>query len=349
MKRREGRARELQQGSDMNQQRQTPQAVSVDTYARLHLGFLDMSGTLGRRFGSLGISIEAFHTRLSIRRGKELTAKGPSAARAVAFAKRVLEFIDAEPNADILIEKEIPGHLGLGSGTQMALAVGRALTALYGKQVSTREIARLLNRGARSGIGVGAFDRGGFLVDSGVDDEGHVPPVIARFPFPEDWRILLVIDVRGKGLHGHLERAAFRDLSLFPAEQAARLCHLTLMQILPAVQERMFQPVAEGIAELQRTVGDHFARAQGGRYTSPAVAMALEWASSQGFRGVGQSSWGPTGFILAPNSTAAEELQKGLSARFGGLSPLRFHITAACNQGSIVQMERQVDALREVR
>lgn len=333
----------------MNQQRQFPQVVSVDTRARLHLGFLDMSGALGRRFGSLGLSIEAFRTRLSVRRGKGLVGEGPGADRAVAFAKQVLEFIDAGPNVDILVEEEIPDHLGLGSGTQMALAVGRAVAALFGKPMATRELAHLLKRGARSGIGVGAFDQGGFLIDSGVDSDGHVPPLMARFSFPEDWRILLVMDVRGKGLHGHAETAAFRDLPPFSAEQAARLCHVALMQILPALQEHKFQPVAEGIAELQRTVGDHFAPAQGGRYTSPAVATALEWAASQGFCGIGQSSWGPTGFILAPSSSAAEALKRQLSAQFGSLSPLRIIVTAASNQGSSLHTERQVDTLCEVR
>ena len=37
-------------------------AFSVRAPGRLHLGFLDPSGTLGRRFGSLGLTIEGFET-----------------------------------------------------------------------------------------------------------------------------------------------------------------------------------------------------------------------------------------------------------------------------------------------
>ena len=334
----------------MEQQRHNADSVSIIARARLHLGFLDMSGALGRRFGSLGMSIEAFSTRLNARRGQGVVARGPAAERTALFAKRVLAGIDTNFGVEISVDQVIPDHLGLGSGTQLALAVGRAVTLLYGREeVSTREIARTLQRGARSGIGIGAFDHGGFLVDSGVDGEGVVPPVVARLAFPDEWRVLLVLDARGKGLHGCAESEAFHELPPFPAEKAARLCHLAMMQILPALQERKFQPVADGIAELQRTVGDHFAPAQGGRFTSPAVARALECAAAQGYSGIGQSSWGPTGFVLVPHVAAAEELKHRLTAQFGSLSPLRYLVTSACNQGSIIHKERHIDTLREIR
>lgn len=313
------------------------------------MGFLDVSGTLGRRFGSLGLSIEACHTRLRVRAADEVRAYGPSADRAARFAHRVLRGLGIARGAEIHLDTAIPDHLGLGSGTQMALAVGRAITSLYGMDRSTREIATLLQRGARSGIGVGAFDQGGFLLDSGVGDDGRVPPIAARLPFPEAWRLLLVMDQRGHGLHGSQEVAAFRRLPPFPREMAAHLCHLTLMQILPGVREQRLEPVASGIAELQRRVGDHFAKAQGGRFTSPAVAEALALAESHGHPGIGQSSWGPTGFVLLPDQAAADELIGVLHRRFGELARLRLLITTACNEGSRIQLESAADAVTEVR
>ena len=39
--------------------------VQVTTAARLHLGFLDLAGDLGRRFGSIGLAIDAFETRVA--------------------------------------------------------------------------------------------------------------------------------------------------------------------------------------------------------------------------------------------------------------------------------------------
>ena len=40
--------------------------VSVRAPGRLHLGFLDPSGSLGRRFGSIGLVIDGFETELEL-------------------------------------------------------------------------------------------------------------------------------------------------------------------------------------------------------------------------------------------------------------------------------------------
>ena len=320
--------------------------VHVDTPARLHLGFLDMSGALDRRFGSLGLSIEAFRTRLSVRPAREISAHGPGSARAERFAVDLLQRLGVEDGAEI--GGAFPDHLGLGSGTQMALAVGRALVDLFGLPLGARDIATCLARGRRSGIGIGAFEQGGFLLDSGVGPEGGVPPVTARLAFPDAWRVLLVLDARGQGLHGRREVEAFKRLPPFPREIAAHLCHLTVMQILPGLQEGRLEPVAAGIAELQRRVGDHFASAQGGRFTSSAVADALGWVESQGFAGVGQSSWGPAGFVLLPDQASADALLEQARTRFGELSPLRFLVTRGCNEGSRIHHETTVAAVKEV-
>ena len=324
-------------------------SVLADTCARLHLGFLDLSGVLGRRFGSLGLSIEAFRTRLHVQRADDIRAHGPGAERAAGFAQHLLHDLGVDGGAHIHLDAAIPDHLGLGSGTQMALAVGRALAALYGIELSTREVAARLKRGARSGIGIGAFDHGGFLLDSGVGEDAAVPPVTARLPFPDAWRVLLVMDARGQGLHGRRELAAFRELPPFPSAAAAHLCHLTLMQILPGLREQRLEPVAEGIAELQRCVGDHFAPAQGGRFTSAAVADALALAEAVGHAGVGQSSWGPTGFVLLPDQTSADNLVATMRRRFGELSPLRFLVTSACNEGSRIHVQSTAESVKEYR
>jgi beta-RFAP synthase len=156
---------------------------------------------------------------------------------------------------------------------------------------------------------------------------------------PPEWRVLLVLDSRGQGLHGKQEVAAFRKLPPFPEHLAARLCHLALMQVLPAAVEGSFELFSEGVAEIQRVVGDHFAPAQGGRFTSPAVASALALATSKGYPGVGQSSWGPTGFIFMPDQCRAECFISDAAQHFGLLSPLQFKIVQPFNQGSSISTE----------
>lgn len=334
-------------------QRRNPEirhaTVTVSAPARLHLGFLDLSGALGRRYGSLGLATDGFRTRIGVRPAAQVAARGPSAERARRCALRLQEGLGLRQGVDITVHEAIPEHLGLGSGTQMSLAVGTAMARIYGLDADTGAIAALTERGARSGIGVGSFDHGGFLVDGGRGDVDRSPPVIARLPYPEDWRVVLLLDVRSQGVHGQQEVEAFRRLPPFPPGQGANLCRLALMQVLPSLAERDLAPFAAGVAELQRVVGDHFAPAQGGRFTSPAVAEGLAWAEQLGFVGVGQSSWGPTGFVLTDSEEAAQALVTAARARFGELSPLRWRIVSGCNRGSQITTGPLVESLRNAR
>lgn len=316
-------------------------SVAVVAPARLHLGFLDLNGGLGRRFGSLGLTIDTFATRLHAEWSAELAANGPGAECALAYARAFLGSRGLPNGASIRIEEAIPSHAGLGSGTQMALAVGTALERLHAGPAGadprdSRAIADTLGRGRRSGIGIGAFDQGGFIVDCGRGDQDQVPPLALRIPFPADWRVLLLLDQRGQGIHGERERRAFAELPEFPGATAGRLCRVLLMQVVPGLLEGQLGPVAEGIREIQRALGAHFAPAQGGCFASPSVAAALDWATGQGLRGSGQSSWGPTGFVLAEDEEQARWLEHGLKRRFGDLSPLRYRICSARNQGATV-------------
>ena len=167
--------------------------------------------------------------------------------------------------------------------------------------------------------------------------------------FPEKWRIILVMDDEGKGLHGAAETDAFRKLPPFAPELSAHLCRLVLMGALPALAERDFERFAAAVAEIQNTVGDHFAPAQGGRYASPAVAAALEWFKNEGWTGVGQSSWGPTGFILMDSAGQAEALVKKARGNWAGDGRLRFVICRGRNSGGRAGTGWPAAAANEVR
>jgi beta-ribofuranosylaminobenzene 5'-phosphate synthase len=51
---------------------ETAGAVRVVAPARLHLGFLDLHGGLGRKFGSLGVTLDEPRTALTVRRAETL-------------------------------------------------------------------------------------------------------------------------------------------------------------------------------------------------------------------------------------------------------------------------------------
>ena len=307
-------------------------AVRVEAPARLHFGFLDLHGGLGRRFGSIGLAIDEPSLALTARAAGHCAVTGPEAERVRGYVEAAAAHLGRGSDVDITIERVIPAHAGFGSGTQLALAVAAAMARLNRATFEPDAFAATLDRGNRSGVGLRAFTEGGLIVDGGRGPDGGPPPVIARLPYPEAWRIVLILDPGMAGVHGTREVEAFRDLPRFPEAQAAEICRIALMQVLPAVALSEPQAFGAGITRIQTLIGDHFAPHQGGRYASVAVAEALATVAAQGVQGFGQSSWGPTGFALMPSETEARALVASLDR--GG--PLRFLIARGRNNGATV-------------
>lgn len=314
-------------------------SVTVTTSSRLHMGFFDLNGGLGRRFGSIGVSLQAPVTSLKVSPASTFTAQGSGAERAIKIAQQIAQALKINAGVHIDLESAIPEHSGLGSGTQLSLAIGIAISTLYQRDLSVNQIAVLTKRGARSGVGLGTFTSGGLIVDGGRASTSLVPPVVARAEFPEDWPILLVFDKGHLGVHGHQELAAFQNLPPFPEESAALLCRHVLMQALPAIAERDLPAFGQAIQALQAVTGDYFAPAQGGgRYTSPLVTTVLNQLQANGVHCFGQSSWGPTGFAVFANQLEAETRLKQLNDTFAHEPNLEFVLTKANNKASQIQV-----------
>ncbi|HMM53624.1 MAG TPA: hypothetical protein PKC23_01260 [Candidatus Desulfobacillus sp.] len=317
-------------------------AIDIECPARLHLGFIDPGAASGRRFGSLGLALDGIGTRLRAQRARSAReawfVAGERAQadrdRARDCLERLRQALDFRAPLAIELLDAIPPHAGLGSGTQLALALGYALARLAGRPLSAREVAALTGRGARSGIGIGVFEQGGFLVDGGRTERTLLPPIVARQPFPAAWRALLVFDATRSGLSGAAEAEAFRALPPFPARQAQRIAQLTLLHILPALAEADFERFAPAVGEIQALVGDHFAPAQGGRFASRNVARWLDWFTARGARCVGQSSWGPTGFVMTASAEEARRLLEAAKAARAPDDPVRFRSVAGRNAGA---------------
>lgn len=320
--------------------------VTVDAPARLHLGFLDPNASLGRAFGSVGLVIDGSGTRIEARLA-ERDSVGDSISGAITDGERerialCLERLHAayDPTPVAIEVTHTPrAHSGLGSGTQLALAVGMAFVRLLGHVATTAELASLLGRGARSGIGVLGFDSGGLLVDGGPagDLRQGVPPLLARQPFPENWRVLLVSDTAREGLHGAEERRGLAALAPFPQRLAAHLCHLVLMKILPGAAERNIVPFAHGLTEMQQTIGEYFAPVQGGVFTSPGVERALRAVAAQRTAGIGQSSWGPTGFAIVGSARDAEGALATAREATRGMPHIECAVVSGRNRGATVR------------
>ena len=301
------------------------------------MGFVDLHGGMGRRYGSLGLALEDPCTRVRLEPAPGIVAEGPDSVRAARYATVLAKRLDLPEGARIDVEEAIPPHAGLGSGTQLALAVGAGMAELFDREVRTIDVAAALDRGARSGIGIGLFDQGGFVVDGGSAGDGVPPPVVARQPFPCEWRLLLVFDRGRQGVHGEAEIEKFAALLPFPEADAAELCRLVLMGVLPGVVQTDIHAFGDAVGRIQARVGDHFAAVQGGRFASPGVSRVLEWLGSHGIEAVGQSSWGPTGFAVCDGERMAYRLMARAQARFGDQFGLDFAVTCARNSGAEVE------------
>ena len=318
--------------------------ILIKSTARLHMGFFDLHGGLGRKFGSIGLSLATPTIELYAQMSNQLEVKGIASAtdKIASIAQQFITKLNLYGSVRFNIRQHIPEHAGLGSGTQTALAIGAAISQLYKLNLTTAQIAEITGRGGRSGIGIAAFDYGGLLIDGGRAAGANatlnqlslkVPPLLARYDFPEDWRVLLILDSSQPGIHGEVEREAFKQLPAFSENLAAHLCRYVLMQAMPAIVEQDLTAFGFAIQELQSHVGDYFAPAQGGRYASQQVGAVLQALQNMGVACFGQSSWGPTGFAVFENELEAEKHLQQLKAIFLD-SHLSWKICSARNAGA---------------
>ena len=325
-------------------------SIKVTTAGRLHMGFFDLHGGLGRKFGSIGLSLSQPNLELIASHSGTLSVIGAEtiSSRAANIAKKLLSQLSLPGQISLEINQHIPEHAGLGSGTQLALAIGTAISQLHGLNLSTAEIAKLTGRGNRSGIGIAAFEHGGLLVDGGrispIKSKSRIPPLLARYDFPEHWRILLILDTAQPGIHGQEELTAFDQLPPFSEKLAAQLCRHVLMQAMPAIIEQDLLAFGLAIQALQAHVGDYFAPAQGGRYASQRVGDVLNHLEKSGVGCFGQSSWGPTGFAVFESADAANTHLQQLKTIFTDPA-LDWMICSGSNKGANVESKINKQAI----
>ena len=305
--------------------------IRVTTGSRLHFGLIAAGAGGPRRFGGVGLMVDEPPLVVAAEHANEWSAEGPLADRALAFARRLPQPARARP-LRLIVESAPPEHVGLGSGTQLGLAVARAAATAWGIDMPVAELARHVGRGHRSGLGVHGFEQGGFLVDGGKRGDDELAPLLLRAVFPEPWRIVLARPAGSVGLHGAAEQRVFAEME--NTEHGDRLCRLVLLGMLPALAERDLTQFGEALHEYNRRAGEGFATAQGGHYAGAAVTELVEWFRSQGVRGVGQSSWGPTLFAIAADPEEADQLQGRLLRK----ANIEVVVTAARNEGAVCQI-----------
>lgn len=301
-----------------------PEFVTVCTGSRLHFGPLAVGAKAGRQFGGIGVMIDSPGVKLTVSRADQdtviATAEIESRVRqTVATWRKNHNVADA---VCIRIEDFIPGHQGLGSGTQLALAVAQGLHILQtGRPCVAVSLAMTIGRGRRSAIGIHGFDYGGFLIDAGKAKGEEIGALAARGDVPVEWRFVLITPRQSAGLSGDRETAVFAEMKPMPAELTARLCRLALMDLLPSVRNAEFGEFADALEDFGTLVGEFFAPVQGGDFAHPAMNGLANHLRKNGIAGIAQSSWGPTVAVPQPDEQSAIALAAALTAesRWGEL------------------------------
>jgi beta-ribofuranosylaminobenzene 5'-phosphate synthase len=322
----------------------TYRIIRIRTPSRLHFGLLGWGPQRNREFGGVGLMIDAPGVEFTVEPAKSWNIEGPLAPRVEQLVAQFRSALRATgttvPPARIRVEHAPAEHVGLGVGTQLCLAVARAVLLHAGVgHLPVENLAFLTGRGLRSGIGVHGFEHGGLIVDGGRRTETAIPPLLVRLPFPEDWSILIVQPRDRPGLHGPDERQFFAKLPPITQEVTDSLCRLVLLAILPSVIEHDLAAFGAALSELQARVGACFASAQGGIFASPQASIIVSELLGLGFVGVGQSSWGPTlygfcSFSADKRSMSVENLRQRL-----GLDEGSVFWTKANNHGAELMTE----------
>jgi beta-RFAP synthase len=267
---------------------------------------------------------------------EDWSATGPHAQRALRFARMSLAAAES-PNIRAVrvevIEAPVP-HTGLGSGTQLALAVAAGVRELCGAPPTPiDELSASVDRGRRSAVGSYGFELGGLIWEIGWLPDETLGELRRRVEVPEAWRIVLAMFPHHQGLSGAEETGAFAQLPPVPPEVTKQLTLLAEEHILPAAESGGFDEFATAVYEYGCLAGSQFAAVQGGAFASPRIVAAVQRIRAEGASGVGQSSWGPTLFALAPNQAAAEGLIDRLE-QADELTGAKLSVSRPDNQGA---------------
>jgi beta-RFAP synthase len=283
--------------------------VIVETGCRLHLGFTNLSEDVGRCFGSIGVALDRPSTTVVLEERRDAAIGGDDPEPIRACLRRFCEHFQVDPRVSIEVRESIPPHVGLGSGTQLALAVGLGLAMVCGIDADVWDVAAAMGRGRRSGIGTAAFQMGGFVIDAGhkkgQTGRDAAPTVVWRRDLPADWRFIVVVPDADKGLSGRSEEGVFGALA--PSVRISEeVCRITQLKLMPALVEHDIGEFGRALTAVDRKTGAYFSDLQGGVYSSGEANAAIDALLSAGACGAGQSSWGPAVYGLVHERDAGK-------------------------------------------
>jgi beta-ribofuranosylaminobenzene 5'-phosphate synthase len=281
----------------------------IRTGSRLHFGLLNTVAP----FGGIGVMVEEPVTEVKVTPSPQFTCPPYVLARVQPIAERIARLAGRTelPNCHVDVKQRAAPHFGLGSGTQLAMAVAESMCLYLGIEVSPHDLAvHVAQRGNRSAVGVHGYLTGGLIFESGRH-ETELNAIERRIELPSEWCVgIFRPSVNVPPVCGDLEQSQFADVSTARADQQLR--ELIEQQILPAAESRDFSDFASSVQAYNHASGMLFQSVQAGPYNGPAVTQLIQTLSECGATGIGQSSWGPGVFAWFESRLEAENFRSQL-------------------------------------
>jgi len=310
---------------------------------RIHVSLADMGFASLRAFGGIGFSVEEPLTVFQFEQGSGVEIHG-------------LEVLDEEGRTDLtqviermkddrgglnfraILKAAPPQHVGFGSKTALSLALIAGVNAFKSIGWSDDQMQRLSGRGGASGVGIHSFFTGGVIWDFGHRAEAgkqllpsgsatgtRIPPLGARIPFPNTWRVMLVLPTE-RPMTGQEEIKFFVENAPVPRLEALSTMAALYHGVLPAFLLGDYGALASALAEVHRL--GFKVRELGSWSTQLQTALAALF--KDGFA-AGLSSVGPLIYVIL----RADELEAfdKVRAICAGLNPRMIAIVRGWNSG----------------
>ena len=287
----------------------------IKSPSRLHLGLIDMNGSYGRLDGGIGLTIENPNFLLySETAEKGITIefnddfefnkniKEECFKKINSSAQKVMDYYNVDEGFYFRVDSAYLPHSGLGSGTQIALSTGKLITESIGQEANGYTLGKITGRGGTSGIGVFAFDYGGFIVDGGHSikekssflpssaSKASPPQLFGRYEFPDEWGVLLVILKSDVSVNGQKEVNIFQEYCPIDRSEVELYSHLIFMNMIPFLIEKDLPCFGNIINKIQ-TIGFKNIEVS---LQSDNIKKLMSKLREIGAYAVGMSSFGPT-------------------------------------------------------
>ena len=311
--------------------------IIVTSPSRLHLGFYGMNNDYGYSFGSIGLAINAFHTVISAK--KSVSNKFNITGKNLSLAKKFVKKYISDDKFEINMLSKPNNHIGLGSGTQASLCLVRALSLFSDAKLSQEQLIEISNRGRRSGIGIGAFYNGGFIID-GCKKDNEFPHILYNVKFPRKWHVILINDKSIKGTSGLTEEKFFKaSLDYYNHKKLSNeLTNILLRGLFPAILYNDFDNFSKCLHEFQKNTSKFYFKNQKKFFLSDDIDKVMKYVLKSGYPGIGQSSWGPISYIFMRSKNEAKDLIKSMENKFKLYNNLSYHVVGANNSGHSIKI-----------